>query len=42
VAKGDMRSPGYMALNPMGKAPTLIDGEFTLWESGAIVCYIAQ
>jgi glutathione S-transferase len=42
VAKGDMRSPEYMALNPMGKAPTLTDGDFTLWESGAIVCYIAQ
>jgi glutathione S-transferase len=42
VARGDMRSPEYMALNPMGKAPTLTDGDFTLWESGAIVCYLAQ
>jgi len=42
AARGELRSPEYMALNPMGKAPTLADGDFTLWESGAIVCYIAQ
>jgi glutathione S-transferase len=42
IAKGELRSPEYMALNPMGKAPTLADGDFTLWESGAIVCYVAQ
>jgi glutathione S-transferase len=42
VAGGQMRSPEYLALNPMGKAPTLADDDFTLWESGAIVCYLAQ
>jgi glutathione S-transferase len=40
--KGEQRSPDYLALNPMGKAPTLTDGDFALWESGAIMCYLAQ
>ena len=40
--KGEQRTPDYLALNPMGKAPTLTDGDFTLWESGAIMCYLAQ
>lgn len=40
--KGEQRTPDYLALNPMGKAPTLTDGDFALWESGAIMCYLAQ
>ena len=42
AAKGELRAPQYLALNPMGKAPTLTDSDFVLWESGAIVCYLAQ
>jgi glutathione S-transferase len=40
--KGDNRAPGYLALNPMGKVPTLTDGDFTLWESAAILVYLAR
>ncbi len=40
--KGDNRTPDYLALNPMGKAPTLTDGEFVLWESPAILFYLAR
>jgi len=40
--KGDNRTPGYLALNPTGKAPTLTDGDFALWESSAILWYLAQ
>jgi glutathione S-transferase len=41
--KGEHQSPDYLALNPMGKVPTLVDGEGrTLWESPAIMCYLAQ
>jgi glutathione S-transferase len=42
LAKNEARSPEYLARNPMGKVPTLADGDFTLWESAAIVCYVAQ
>ena len=39
--KGELRSPGYLALNPNGKVPTLTDGERTLWEADAIMCALA-
>lgn len=35
------RTPEYVALNPNAKVPTLVDGETTLWESNAILCYLA-
>lgn len=36
------KSPAYMAINPQGKVPTLIDGSLTLTESGAMVNHIAR
>jgi glutathione S-transferase len=39
--KGEARSPEYLALNPLGKWPTLTDGPFVLWESAAILWYLA-
>jgi len=35
-------SEEYMALNPMGKIPTLKDGDFVLFESMAINMYLAK
>ena len=35
-----MRSPEYLAINPMGRVPTLEDGAVRLSESGAIVEYV--
>ncbi|MCE7027770.1 glutathione S-transferase family protein [Jiella avicenniae] len=32
----------YEALNPNGRVPTLQDGDLTLWESNAIVRYLAR
>lgn len=36
------RAPEYLALNPMGKVPTLTDGDLQLWESNAINWYVAE
>ncbi len=38
----DLQSPGYLALNPNGRIPTLQDGELVLWESMAINLYLAD
>lgn len=35
------KTPAYLQMNPMGKAPVLEDGDFHLWESNAILCYLA-
>lgn len=36
----EMREAPYLSKNPMGRVPTLEDGEITLFESGAIIQYI--
>jgi glutathione S-transferase len=40
--KGDHKSPEYLALNPNGAVPTLVDGDFVLTESRAIMQYLAS
>src|SRR5205085_6706406 len=35
-----MRSPDYLKVHPMGRVPTLKDGDTTIFESGAIVQYV--
>ena len=40
LGDASMRTPEYLALNPMGRVPTLQDGNVTLFESGAIVEYM--
>jgi glutathione S-transferase len=42
VFEGDLRTPDYLALNPNAKVPTLVDGPFVLWESAAIMQYLAD
>jgi glutathione S-transferase len=39
---GENRSAEYLALNPMGKIPALVDGALKLWESNAINWYVAE
>ena len=42
LTKGEQRKPEYLALNPNGKVPTLVDGDLVIWESNAIMTYLAQ
>lgn len=39
---GGNDQPDYLAKNPNGLVPTLEDGDFVLWESNAIVRYLAE
>jgi glutathione S-transferase len=41
IAKGENRAPDYLKLNPNGKVPTFVDGDFAIWESRAINAYLA-
>jgi glutathione S-transferase len=38
---GVVNEPGYRAMNPNGRVPTIDDAGFVLWESNAIVRYLA-
>lgn len=42
LSKGDQFSPNYIAMNPNGKMPVLEDDGFVLWESNAILLYLAS
>ena len=42
LSKGQQRTPEYLALNPTGRTPTLVDGDLVLWESTAIMHYLAN
>jgi glutathione S-transferase len=41
MAKGAHKSPEFLAMNPNGKIPVLEDNGFVVWESNAILCYLA-
>ncbi len=41
-SKGENKTPEYLKLNPTGKIPTLIDGEFSIFESAAICSYLCH
>jgi glutathione S-transferase len=40
--KGASHLPGYLAINPTGRTPSLVDGDFKLGEATAIMQYIAS
>src|SRR6202167_2782225 len=39
--KGDTKTPAFLAINPTGRTPALVDGDFKLWETLAIMQYVA-
>ena len=39
---GDLKKPGYLAMNPHGKVPVLVDGDLALYESQAILEYLEE
>lgn len=42
VYRGEGRAPDYLRVNSAGKVPALVDGDFTLTESNAILLYLAE
>lgn len=42
LTTGMHKNPEYLAKNPNALMPTLEDGDFHLWESNAIMMYLAQ
>jgi glutathione S-transferase len=42
LGAGEHRKPAFLAINPAGKLPVLVDGDFVLTESVAIVLYLAE
>ena len=40
--KGEQFTPEYLAINPNAKAPSLVDGDTVLFDSNAILLYLAE
>ncbi len=39
--KGEHKTTEFLQINPNGKFPAFVDGDFKLFESNAILCYVA-
>jgi GST-like protein len=40
--KGEQHAPDFLALNPNAKVPVIVDGETTVFDSSAILLYLAE
>ena len=40
--KGEQHTDGYLAINPNAKAPTIVDNDVTVFDSNAILLYLAE
>ena len=42
LGAGDNRAAAFLALNPRGQIPVLVDGDRVIWDSPAILVYLAR
>ena len=42
VRRGDQLTPAFKAINPNAKTPALVDGDVTVFDSNAILLYLAE
>ena len=42
MAFGKNNEPEYLAMNPNGRVPTLVDGDYVLWESNSVMRYLCM
>ena len=42
LQKGEHKTPDFLSINPMGRVPAMVDGDFKLSESVAIMRYIGR
>ena len=40
--KGEQHTPAFLAVNPNAKVPAIVDGDATVFDSSAILLYLAQ
>ncbi len=40
--KGEQHRPAYLAINPNAKVPAIVDGDATVFDSSAILLYLAE
>src|SRR5258706_11551420 len=40
--KGEQFSAAYLAINPNGKVPAIVDGDVTVFDSNAILLYLGE
>ena len=38
----EQKTEAFLEINPMGRVPVLVDGDFKLWEGNAILTYMAR
>ena len=40
--KGEQHTPAFLAINPNAKVPAIVDGDATVFDSNAILLYLAE